>query len=199
MRTKAIFGFGGFASEVYSYLRVKFPDVVHFVHADYYVKGNSKLFSIEDFTPDDFEIIIAVANPKHKKLIVESLPLETQYFTFIHESCILADDNIQIGEGSILCPNCVITTDVILGKHTHLNLGTTIGHNSRVGDYFTSAPAVNISGNCIIDSEVYFGTNSSVRQKINICKNVTIGMGACVTKNIVESGTYVGIPALKIK
>lgn len=48
MKTKAIFGYGGFASEVYAFLRVKFPDGVHFVHADYYVKGNSKLCSIEN-------------------------------------------------------------------------------------------------------------------------------------------------------
>jgi sugar O-acyltransferase (sialic acid O-acetyltransferase NeuD family) len=199
MKNKAIFGYGGFASEVYAYMKSQFPDVVHFVNKQYYEKGIKNLFSLKDFVPEDFEIIIAVANPSDKKKIAMNLPESTQYFSFIHESCIISDNNIEIGEGAIICPNCVLTTDIVLGKHAHLNVGSVIGHNARIGNYFTSAPSVNISGNCTIADEVYFGTNSCIKQKLNVCSKVTIGMGACVSKNIEQSGTYVGIPAIKIK
>jgi len=199
MKNKAIFGYGGFASEVNAYIKPLYGNVVHFVDEKYYVKGVKNLFCSKDFVPSEFEIVIGVANPNDKKNIQDSLPKETQYFSFIHESCILADDNIVIGQGCIICPNCVITTDVVLGNHVHLNIGTTIGHNSRIGHYFTSAPAVNISGNCIIKEQVYFGTNSSIKEKIDVCENVIVGMGACVSKDIMEKGTYVGVPAIKIK
>jgi len=42
------------------------------------------------------------------------------------------------------------------------------------------------------------GNNSSVREKINICDNVTIGLNGGVIKNITEPGTYVGTPVKKI-
>ena len=68
-----------------------------------------------------------------------------------------------------------------------------------IGDFFTTAPGVQISGNCIIGDMVYFGTHSSIKQKIQICDNVTIGLNAGVVKDIMYSGTYVGVPAKQIK
>jgi serine acetyltransferase len=38
------------------------------------------------------------------------------------------------------------------------------------------------------------GTNSSIREKIQVCSNVTIGSNATVIKNIITGGTYVGVP-----
>ena len=40
-----------------------------------------------------------------------------------------------------------------------------------------------ISGNCTFGEKI-FGTNSSVRQGVSICNDVTIGMGGVVVKNI---------------
>ena len=104
------------------------------------------------------------------------------------------DTNIEIGEGSVICAGSILTTNIKIGKHSHLNLLTTIGHDTVVGDYFTTAPGAKISGNCNIGECVYFGTNSSVREKITICDNVTIGLNGGVVKNINKSGIYVGVP-----
>ena len=60
-------------------------------------------------------------------------------------------------------------------------------------------PGSILSGDVIIKDQVYIGTNSSVREKISICDNVTIGLNSGVVKNINESGTYVGSPLKKIK
>jgi serine acetyltransferase len=38
------------------------------------------------------------------------------------------------------------------------------------------------------------GTNSSIREKIHVCSNVTIGSNATVVKNIITGGIYVGVP-----
>ena len=46
---------------------------------------------------------------------------------------------------------------------------------------------------------VYLGTNSSIKEKITVSKLTTIGSNATVVKDIQESGTYVGVPAKKIK
>ena len=85
------------------------------------------------------------------------------------------------------------TTNVVIGEHSHLNLLTTIGHDCRLGDYFTTAPAANISGNVITGKNVYIGANASVRQKVNMVGNTTIGMGAIVLNDIKDAGTYKGL------
>jgi sugar O-acyltransferase (sialic acid O-acetyltransferase NeuD family) len=129
---------------------------------------------------------------------VNRLPKDTKYFTHIHPSVQILGEDIQIGEGSIICAGTIITTNVTLGKHAHLNLQTTIGHDCEIGAYFTTAPGAKISGNCKIYDCVYVGTNASIKQKLSIHSLSTIGSNAAVVKHIEESGIYVGIPAKKI-
>lgn len=197
---KGIIGAGGFGREVYWSLNSSEREgCKFFVDDEYFVGGHEDILPISQFDPNEYEVVIAVGDPLSRQKIAESLPIETKYFTHIHPSVIILAPGIQIGEGSVICVGTVITTNVILGKHTHLNLQTTIGHDCKIGDYFTTAPGAKISGNCEIGNRVYFGTNASVRQKISICDDVTIGLNAGVVKDIMEPGTYAGVPVKKIK
>jgi sugar O-acyltransferase (sialic acid O-acetyltransferase NeuD family) len=195
---KAIIGSGGFGREVRALLLDNNPnEIVHFFVDDEYVDNNTN--PISSLNINEYEVVIAIGNPNLREQIYKKLPKNTKYFTVIHKSVQILDSNVEIGEGSIICPNTILTTNIKIGKHTHLNLGSTVGHDTLIGDFFTTAPGVKISGNCIIGNRVYFGTNSSVREKINICDDVTIGLNAGVVKHIKELGTYVGVPAKKIK
>jgi sugar O-acyltransferase (sialic acid O-acetyltransferase NeuD family) len=193
---KAIIGAGGFAREIKAALGL--PDTKFFVD-DAYQKVESGIYGLSKFDPDKYEVVVAIGDPIDRARMVDKLPSNTRFFTFIDPSAQIQDVDVEIEEGSIICAGCIITTNVKIGKHTHLNLLSTIGHDTQVGDYFTTAPGAKISGNCKIGSKVYVGTNGSVRQKINICDEVVIGMNAAVVKNIDTSGVYAGVPAKKIK
>ena len=80
-----------------------------------------------------------------------------------------------------------------------LNRFNNVGHDSICGDFLSMMPGSIISGNCKIGNKFYMGTNSSIREKLNICNKVLIGLGSSVVKNINKSGTYVGSPITKIK
>lgn len=193
-----IFGCGGFGREVYSYLMVDYPKSnLMFMVNDEFFHGQKNTIKFSEFDIDKHHVLICIGNPQERAKIVNSFPKETKWFTYIHKS-IDINDNVIIGEGSIICPGSIITTNIKLGKHTHLNLLTTIGHDSIAGDFLTTAPGVKISGNCIIGNMVYFGTNSCIKEKISVCDNTTIGLNCGVVKDISESGTYIGTPAKKI-
>ena len=98
-----------------------------------------------------------------------------------------------------MCAGSILSSNIKIGSHSHLNLQTTSGHDTIIGNFFTSAPGVKISGNCEIGDRVYFGTNSCVKEKIKITNDVTIGLNSGVVKNINENGVYVGTPSKKIK
>jgi len=193
---KVLIGNGGFSREIKHHMDC---DLISFVDDSYWVEGDSNLLPLSDFNPSEYEVLVAIGNPLDRYNVVNRLPKETKYFSFIHPSAIILDDNIEIGEGSIVCAGSILTTNIKIGKHAHVNLQTTIGHDSIIGDFFTTAPGAKISGNCKIGNKVYVGTNASIREKILICDDVTIGLGSGVIKNILESGTYVGCPAIKIK
>ena len=58
---------------------------------------------------------------------------------------------------------------------------------------------MNVSGNCTILNQVYFGTSAIIKQGLKICDNTIVGMGGVVVNDIEQSGTYVGNPIRKIK
>ncbi len=192
----AIIGAGGFGREIKAAMGI--PNIKFFVD-DSYENLDNNILGLSKFDPKKYSVVIAIADPRDRYNVVQKLPKETKYFTFIDPSAQIHDDNIQIGEGSIICAGTIITTNVKIGKHAHINLITTIGHDCTIGDYFTTAPGVQISGNETIGNRVYFGTRSCIKQKLKVCDDVIIGMNSGVTKDILESGTYVGTPSVKIK
>jgi sugar O-acyltransferase (sialic acid O-acetyltransferase NeuD family) len=202
-----IWGTGGFGREVLCCLidviattNLKIENVACFMVSDEHFK-ETKIMGVDviqqsKFDPNLFNVVVAIGDPSSRKRLVESLPTQTTYATIIHPSVVISDW-VKIGEGSIITAGTILTCNIKIGKHAHLNLHTTIGHDCIMGDFFTTAPAANISGNCDFGDCVYFGTNSSVRQGVKICDNVTIGMGSVVVKDITEAGVYIGNP-LKI-
>ncbi len=86
-----------------------------------------------------------------------------------------------------------------IGKHSILNRSNHIGHDCEVGDFFSAMPGSIVSGNVTIGEKVYMGNNSSVREKIHISSDVIIGANSTVVKNIITSGTYVGVPSKFLK
>ena len=197
---KGIIGAGGFGREVYwSLSLIERVNTKFFVDDKYWDDTNDLILPISKFNPSEYKMVVAIGDPRDRFDMVERLPKETKYFTHIHPSVQILGDDVEINEGSIICAGTIITTNVKIGKHAHLNLQTNIGHDCEIGDYFTTAPGAKISGNCTIGDCVYFGTNSSVREKIEICSYVTIGLNSGFVKNIKESGTYGGVPVKRIK
>jgi|SRR5665647_155721 len=203
-----IVGAGGFAREVLCCIidGLKIPyskieEIACFMVAneDYDVKSIMGIDVIPHslFDPTLYKVVVGIGDPILRKKVVDKLPSNTMYTTIIHPSAVISQW-VEIGEGSIITAGTIITCNVKIGKHAHLNLHTTIGHDCEIGDYFTTTPGTNISGNCKFGDGVYFGTNSAVKQGIEICNNVTIGMGGVVVKNILEPGVYVGNPVKKL-
>lgn len=189
---KALIGFGGHAREVMAQIGEQLPC---FVDDEYVIEGTQPLSS---FNPTEYEVIVAVGSSKDRYDIVQKLPKETKYFTFIHPTALIMDV-VEIGEGSFIGAYSILTTNIKIGKHTLLNRGNQIGHDSTIGDYFSAMPGAIISGNCTIHDCVYVGTNASIKEKITIHSLTTIGSNAAIVKHIEEPGTYIGIPAKKIK
>ena len=193
---KALIGNGGHAREIMAQMNQR---LIRFVDDKYWIEGDDKLLPLSDFNPEIYEVMIAVGSSNDRLKISKKLPKETKYFSFIHNTALILDDSIQIGDGTFIGAYSVLTTNIKVGKHSLLNRSNHIGHDCQIGDYLTLMPGAIVSGDCNISDNVYVGTNSSIREKISICDDVIIGLNSGVVSDIVESGVYVGAPAKKIK
>lgn len=190
-RKKALFGFGGHAKEVAAMIN---QPITFFVDDNYV---GEKTYPISSFVKEDFEIMIAIGESTQREKMVNKLSGCT-FFTFIHPTAVIGK-NVEIGTGSYIGPYSIITCDVKVGKHAILNRMNTIGHDTISGDFLSMMPGSIISGNCKLGNNVYLGSNTVIKEKINICDYVTFGLNSGVVKNINEKGIYVGTPAKKIK
>lgn len=193
----ALFGYGGHAREVAAILRDTLKvEVTHFVD-DQFAKGFAN--PISSFDPTNFVMMVAVADPWDRAKIVSQLPVETEYFSFVHDTALLYD--AEVGIGSFIGPYCILTTNVKIGDHAILNRAVHVGHDCRIGNYFSAMSGSIVSGNCSLSNNIYLGNNACIREKISVGPNTTIGMGAMVVSNILkykndeEHQTYVGVPA----
>lgn len=202
-----IIGAGGFAREVLClYMDMVKVESHHkrqvvFCEEAAFWKERSVLgipvLKMDDINFGEQLVVIAIADPAERSRIAQSLPAETNFATLIHPTAVFSQW-VTVGEGSIICAGAKLTCNITLGKHTQLNLNTTIGHDTAAGDFFTTAPGAAISGNCTIGKQVYIGSNAAIREKITITDNVTIGMGGVVVKDITAAGVYVGNPVKKL-
>lgn len=158
---------------------------------------NCPVTPLSQFTPSKKGILIAIANPSVRANFAKQLS-GSDFLTFVHPSAKVGP-GVELGEGSIVMQQVILTCDIRIGQHAQLNVNTTVGHDCQIGDFFTTAPAVNVSGTCKIGTSVYLGTQAAIRENLQICDDTTIGMGAMVTSDISKPGTYVGIPAKLIE
>jgi acetyltransferase-like isoleucine patch superfamily enzyme len=76
-----------------------------------------------------------------------------------------------------------------------LNLNTTVGHDTHVGDFSSIMPGAQISGGADIGERVLIGTGACLLNEVSIGMESKIGAGAVVTHDIPPQCTAVGIPA----
>lgn len=142
---------------------------------------------------DNVEFVIGIGNTDVRKKL-SKLPLK--WYTAIHPSAVVSV-SAEIGEGTVVMPNVVINSQSIIGKHCIINTGAIVEHNNEIGDYSHISVGARLGGTVIIGKEVWVGIGSTIRNNNFICDKCIIGAGAVVVKSIVESGTYIGVPAIR--
>jgi sugar O-acyltransferase (sialic acid O-acetyltransferase NeuD family) len=194
-----IYGAGGFGKEVYNLLNFcteKF-NVLGFID-DFSTHKNLFELPINDSSFIDNYFITAIANSQHKQEIMHRNKKFIYPSPIIHNE-IQLNKYIKIEEGTIICAGVKLTVDINIGKLVHINLNSTIGHDSHIGDFCTLMPSVNISGNVKIGEGTLIGSGATILPNLTIGKWCKIGAGAVVTKNVPDYSTIIGIPGRNLK
>lgn len=210
MEKIAIIGSGGFAREILTLIddinqRQPTYEVVGFVDSD----TSKTIHGYPVIGDDDYvnqikeplSVVIAVGEPHLKKKIRNKYtnPL-VKFPSLIHPSVLIGSkDTVSVGEGCIICAGCILTTDIGIKDFVTLNLMCTVGHDTRIDNYCSFMPSVNISGEVKVNEGVYAGTGAKIINQLEIGNNTIIGAGAVVAKSLPAACTAVGAPAKPIK
>ncbi len=149
----------------------------------------------------ELNLVIGIGNCKAKRKIFGQLHNTSLKFpTLLHPSIKLRDYQLShIGEGSVICQNVVITTNVKIGNHVLVSPASTLAHDVEIADFCSLMYAVNMAGNVKLNEGVYIGTNATVIQLLEVGENTIVGAGAVVTRSLPANCTAAGLPARIIK
>lgn len=114
--------------------------------------------------------------------------------TLVHPAATVGAD-LEAGEGLLVFAGARMTTNVVAGRHVHLNQNCTVGHDSVLGDFVSVNPLAAISGDCRLDSGVLVGTTAAVLQGLRVGADATVGAGACVVRDVAPAAVVKGVPA----
>lgn len=145
----------------------------------------------------DCEFVIAIGNPYIREKIAKELPVK--WHIAIHPKAIISSLDVEIAEGTVIMANAVVNPSVKIGKHCIVNTGAIVEHDNVLDDYVHISPNAILAGTVTVGELTHIGVGACVKNNVSIIANCTIGAGAAVVNDITESGTYVGVPARRIK
>jgi sugar O-acyltransferase (sialic acid O-acetyltransferase NeuD family) len=138
---------------------------------------------------------LGIGSPVVRKALDQELSKwGREAWSVVHPGASVGKAN-RLADGSIVAQGVVITTNVDIGRHTHLNVNSSVSHDSVIGPYVTISPGAVICGSCAIEEGAYIGANACVLQGITVGKGATVGAGACVVADVAPGQTVVGVPA----
>lgn len=109
------------------------------------------------------------------------------------------NEDVLIGEGTLLMDSVVINAGTRIGSFSILNTNSSVDHDCIIGDFVHIAPGATLCGGVKIGNNAFVGAGATIIQYKSIGENCIIGAGAVVVKDCLESGKYVGIPARLMK
>lgn len=116
---------------------------------------------------------------------------------FPHVAGVEIHDFAEIGANTVIDRGAL--TNTIIGKNTKIDNLCHIAHNVKIGINCYIIANSMIGGSTKIDDNSWIAPSSSIRDGLKIGSNVTVGMGAVVTKNIPDNEIWMGSPARPIE
>lgn len=146
----------------------------------------------------DVSFVIGIGSSAIREKIVCQLD-GVRWYTAIHPSAVISALDMQIGVGSVIMANAVINPSAHIGEHCIINTAAVVEHDNRIGDFTHISVGAKLGGTVSVGAHTWVSIGATVSNNVSICDHCMIGAGAVVIHNIKESGTYVGVPARKIK
>ena len=131
-----------------------------------------------------------------KETIKKLLNIGFEFPVIISPDSVINEDS-KICQGTVVMDGVIIQTSTNIGKFCIINTKSSLDHDCMIGDYIHIAPGVTISGGVEIGDNSLIGASATIIQYKKIGKNIIIGAGSVVVNDLIESGTYFGIPARK--
>lgn len=104
-----------------------------------------------------------------------------------------------VSAGCFIAARAVVAPGANLASGVIVNHGAVLDHDVTVSAFTHIAPGSILGGGAWIGARVLVGSGAVVQAGRHVCDGAVIGAGAVVCTDVTEVGTYVGMPARRIR
>lgn len=105
----------------------------------------------------------------------------------------------SIGKGVAIMAGAIINAEAVIGDLAIINTGATIDHDCSIGRAVHIAPQSALAGNVTVADGAFLGIGCKVIPGMTIGREVTLGAGTVVIRDVPAYAKAVGVPARIIK
>ncbi len=139
------------------------------------------------FTEVDNRFTTAIGNPLMRERINNRFRSWGGVLTTVMALHEHVSEFVEMGAGSIIQPDVVISSAVTIGEGSFFNCGTIIGHDAKIGKYCSFGPGAKVLGHAEIGDYSYIGTNAVILPGVKIGSKVRIGIGEIIEADVPDN------------
>lgn len=144
---------------------------------------------------EEFDVFVAVGdNQVRQRLQLGLQARSASLATLVHPSAVLGSQ-VSLGAGTAVMAGAVINCGSVVGRGCIINTSASLDHDNVLEDFVHISPGAHLAGTVHVGEGTWIGIGACVINNLRLAGGCRIGAGAVVISDIVERGTYVGIPA----
>lgn len=148
------------------------------------------------------DYVIAIGDSRARKRIADRLDAIGAKAAVLIDPSAQLSERVLVGAGSVICAGSVLTCDITLGRHVHINAGCLVHHDVRIGDFATLSPGVRVAGHVEIGAQAFIGISATIVNgragaPLRIGAGATVAAGAVVVGDVAPGALVAGVPAVR--
>jgi sugar O-acyltransferase (sialic acid O-acetyltransferase NeuD family) len=141
----------------------------------------------------DVGVAVGIADPAIRRRLGDaSRAAGRSLVSAVHPSAAIGS-LVVWGDGAMVSAGVFLDTNVRMGRLCHLNVHTSVGHDSILGDHVTVLPGARISGAVTIGDDVLIATNAVLFPGVHVGDRAVIAAGAVVHHDVPPDTTFLGL------
>jgi sugar O-acyltransferase (sialic acid O-acetyltransferase NeuD family) len=142
--------------------------------------------------PPDSPAIIAIGDNSARRAL--ALEHDLEWISIVHPRA-WVHPSVAVSSGCMVMAGALVQPDAHLGRHSIVNTGASVDHDSFVAEFVHIAPGARLAGAVTVGAGTLVGIGAVVAPGVKLGEAAVVGAGSVVIRDVAPGTRVVGNPA----